>query len=171
MRRASFVFLLLFTGCHTSMYHGIPNFCEVSPGIYRGGQPTTEGWKYLASIGIRQDIKLNTESEGSDEEAMSLGIQIRRFPITLCQQTIGKPKFDDLWLSVQSIGPGTFVHCSHGQDRTGLIIGAYRVFNGWDKNRAFSEMMDHGFHPLLRGLCWSWEEDVIFPVDSPLRRD
>lgn len=54
----------------------------------------------------------------------------------------------------------TYVHCERGQDRTGLIVGVYRVkVEHWTKADAYQEMLKHGFHPILRGLCWSWQED------------
>ena len=59
------------------------------------------------------------------------------------------------------LSEGTYVHCEHGQDRTGLIIGAYRVrVQRWSKSQAYQEMKAHGFHPLLHGLYSSWLEDV-----------
>jgi hypothetical protein len=82
-------------------------------------------------------------------------------PINFEQMTIGKPDVNRLNAAIASIKLGTYVHCEHGQDRTGLIIGAYRVkVEHWTKEQAYQEMLRFGFHPLLRGLCWSWEEDV-----------
>ena len=46
-----------------------------------------------------------------------------------------------------------FIHCHHGQDRTGLIIGLYRVeAQGWAPAKAYQEMLVNGFHPNLAGL-------------------
>ena len=37
-----------------------------------------------------------------------------------------------------------FVHCLHGEDRTGLIVGLHRVFHeGWDPAKAYQEMLDN----------------------------
>ena len=142
--------------------HGIPHFAQVEPGVWRGGQPNAAGWEYLKSLGVKREMKLNARKEAADELAATNGIQIIYLPITLKQQTIGKPKAADLNAAVAAIKPdGTFVHCQHGQDRTGLVIGAYRVkVRHWTKTAAYKEMQAHGFHPLLRGLYWSWQEDV-----------
>ena len=37
----------------SEVVNGIPNFREVAPGVYRGGQPTTAGWAFLKSKGVR----------------------------------------------------------------------------------------------------------------------
>lgn len=43
-----------------------------------------------------------------------------------------------------------FIHCQHGWDRTGLAIGLYRIFyEGWAPEKAYKEMLDMNFHPLL----------------------
>jgi protein tyrosine/serine phosphatase len=49
------------------------------------------------------------------------------------------------------------VHCTHGQDRTGLIIGLYRLNEGWTKDAAYKEMLVHHFHSSLHGLHEYWE--------------
>ena len=155
---------LAFCGCAVvSAPHGIPNFSQVVAGVWRGGQPTVEGWEHLKSLGVKRIVKLNTEHEASDEWATTNGIEVIYLPITLLQQTVGKPGSNGLMMAVSALGrEGTFVHCQHGQDRVGLVIGAYRVKVGhWTKIAAYREMEANGFHPLLRGLYWSWQEDVV----------
>jgi tyrosine-protein phosphatase SIW14 len=150
-------------GCAThQISHGIPNLAQVEAGVWRGGQPDFEGWQYLKSLGIKRDLKLNTIREASDALAISNGMEIIYLPINLEQMTIGKPDPDKLNAAIAAIKPdGTYIHCERGQDRTGLIVGAYRVkIEQWTKENAYQEMLTHGFHPILRGLCWSWEEDV-----------
>jgi len=163
MKHIAFIMLFILCSCASDTYqHGVPNLAQVEPGLWRGGQPTSEGWRYLSSLGVRRTIKLNTEHEASDAPAHSNGIEVLRFPITATEQTIGKPGLSKLNAAVQAISTnGTYVHCQHGQDRTGLVIGAYRVrIEHWPKGQAYREMLTNRFHPLLRGLCWSWEEDV-----------
>ncbi len=46
-----------------------------------------------------------------------------------------------------------YVHCRHGQDRTGLVVGLERVFiEGWDPADAYAEMLSYGFHTYFLGL-------------------
>ena len=153
---------LLLTACVTiKTNHGVPNLAQVEPGIWRGGQPTAEGWQYLKSLGVRTSIKLNLVCEGSDDLAVSNGLRVVYLPISTVEQTIGKPKVDRLYKAVSCLTNNVFIHCTHGQDRTGLVVGAYRVrVCHWSKPAAYREMEQHGFHPLLRELYWSWEGDV-----------
>jgi hypothetical protein len=158
---ACFFLLVAASGCASHAPQGVPNFACVEPDIWRGGQPTNEGWRYLKNIGVCRTIKLNASEEGSDLEAEKLGIVVVNCPISPIQATIGKPDAQAMRVALRSMVPGTYVHCSHGQDRTGLFIGLYRVeVEHWSKSQARAEMAAHGFHPICRGLCWSWEEDV-----------
>jgi tyrosine-protein phosphatase SIW14 len=155
--------------CH--MTHGIPNFRVVDQArhIYRGGQPTAKGWAYLKSIGVEYDLKLNTWSEASDEGAFDNGIILDDdSEMTLVDQTIGEPNDYKIECALQRLkdSQNVFVHCEHGQDRTGLIIAEYR-FNvqGWTRVAAEKEMMADGFHPWLRGLYWAWQEKFYWNRD------
>lgn len=152
--------LLALCGCATQPPHGVPNLAQVAPGIYRGGQPTAEGWRYLQSLGVNNVVKLNTVAEGSDAPAQRLGMRVVACPINLLEQTLGEPNSNQLWLAVGNVRLGTYIHCAHGQDRTGLVVAMYRVRCGWSKPAAEAEMLAHGFHPWLRGLYWAWEDFI-----------
>jgi hypothetical protein len=140
--------------------HGVPNFDRVEAEVYRGGQPTHEGWLYLKSLGVTNVVKLNRESEGSDAEAETLGMTIHRFPISYQQQILGRVSSNIVWHAVQYITPHTFIHCEHGQDRTGLVVACDRVAKNTAKDAAEQEMLRHGFHKSLRGLWTFWEHQV-----------
>lgn len=54
------------------------------------------------------------------------------------------------------------VHCLHGEDRTGMVCAAWRIWkNKWPVDAAIAEMKNNGFHtipyfywiPTLRELC------------------
>ena len=141
---------------------GIPNFKNVSGDVYRGGQPTNDGWDYLKKqLSIERVIKLNTEAEGSDVAAEALGMEVLYYPIPLAEQIIFKPNKQLVMLAVQAIKERTFVHCTHGTDRTGLVIGCYRYFcQGLTKDEAWADMLANGFHPELLGLTLFWEWSV-----------
>jgi tyrosine-protein phosphatase SIW14 len=146
---------LLASGCVSMpMTHGIPNFAEVEPGIFRGGQPTPEGWSYLAAAGVSNVVKLNLEGEAKDPSSA----RFIYIPIDIVQQTIGPVRDYQISSAIANIRPGTFIHCSHGQDRTGLVIACYRLSRGWTKPDAAAEMLAHGFHKSLHGLWEFWEK-------------
>jgi protein tyrosine/serine phosphatase len=163
--------VLLICGCSPTVYnHGVPNLVQVDPGLWRSGQPTTVAqWQYLKSLGITQVVKLNFESEGSDSGAIAVGMSVKYLsiqpeggvPLEDIANTFVRPDPERLLEAEQTIeaGGGVLVHCTHGQDRTGLVIGRYRVLhNHWTKDAAYAEMLRNNFHPALHGLHESWEE-------------
>ena len=151
--------IALCSGCATAnIQHGIPNFRMVEPGVYRGGQPTKAGFDYLKSIGVTNIIKLNILP--SDRYAAKIGITVHRFPINIIDQILIGPR-DQITLADYCIVPGTYIHCSHGQDRTGLLVGYHRrTGEGWTKEAAYKEMRTDGFHPILFGLTRYWKSSV-----------
>jgi tyrosine-protein phosphatase SIW14 len=52
------------------------------------------------------------------------------------------------------------IHCQRGQDRTGLIIAAYRVkMHGWSKEVAMAEALQFGYRNWLNfGLNKTWRD-------------
>lgn len=139
----------------------IPNYATVAPGIYRGGQPTAAGWDKLMKAGVSNVVKLNMIDEGADNGAVKDGMMLHYFPISFEAQTFGPVPQGKLDGAVTNISPGTYLHCLHGQDRTGLVTALYRMrHDGWTKAQAEKEMLDHGFHKELRGLWEYWEDKV-----------
>jgi tyrosine-protein phosphatase SIW14 len=143
---------------------GIPNFSEVSPGVYRGGQPTDEGWAFLKAKGVKTVIKLDLPFEGSDDGAAALGMKVvdASGPPADFRGAFGAPAPERIRLAVATLedekARPVFIHCRHGQDRTGLIVGLYRVLHEHvAKKAAWAEMKKHGFHRALHGLREVWE--------------
>lgn len=167
------VVLLSVCGCSpsTTYVQGIPNLVQVRAGLWRSGQPTRPtDWKYLKSLGISHVIKLNFESEGSDEPAIVEGMVLHNLAI----HPVGDA---DLWNALTNTfehpdprlleqadqiiaeNTGVLVHCTHGWDRTGLVVGRSRVLiEHWSKEDAYREMISRGFHPALHGLYESWKD-------------
>lgn len=106
-------------------------------------------------------MKLNA---GDDALATANGIKVIRIPISTVDQTIGEPSINKVFGAVNSIiqnrnRGGVLVHCEHGCDRTGIIIAIYKVTAyRTSKAKARADMLAHGYHPLLRGLEWAWED-------------
>jgi protein tyrosine/serine phosphatase len=159
--------LVFVTGCATDkMTHGIPNFAVVEPGVYRGGQPmTAEGWSYLQSLHVQYVLKLNEVVGGLNDpdcNALNYGMLTYVFPISLRQQIgfdpISKTDVADALKFAETSQP-IFIHCEHGQDRTGFIVAEYRLQEGWSKADAQNEMLANGFHKSLAGLWYYWKND------------
>lgn len=141
---------------------GIPNLRMVEAGVYRGGQPPDRNsFVFLQSLGISNIVKLNLKKEGSDDAAIALGMTVQYFPIDVFQQVAAKPSAQTVSNAVAAIKPGTFFHCEHGEDRTGLIGACYRIWKmGWPKSVARAEMLQFRFHRSLHGLDDFFEDDV-----------
>lgn len=159
------ILVVIFCGCASApMTHGIPNFAivDADKGIYRGGQPTKAGWDWLRLQGVQWDIKLNTWDECPESYVFTnaVPIWIDYIPITLNEQIFGLNEYnvDSAIQSLINRPYNTYIHCEHGQDRTGLIVAIYRVrVDGWTKQQAEQEMLAHGFHKSLFGLWRYWE--------------
>jgi protein tyrosine/serine phosphatase len=143
------LFLLFAVGglCQASA-EGINNFQQVDQHVFRGAQPTAEGFKYLSRIGIKTVIDLREVDGRAKNEAQLVkadGMNYVNVPMTgLTPPTeIEIAKLLSLFEDTTS-GP-VFVHCKRGADRTGAVIAAYRIdHDHWGNARALKEAMAFG---------------------------
>jgi protein tyrosine phosphatase (PTP) superfamily phosphohydrolase (DUF442 family) len=133
----------------------IPNFAEVAPGIYRGAAPTTEGLEKLKAMGVKTIIDLRIEKKGQKEEAATaaeLGLDRLRIPLGREAPTKKQVATYLETLDNPAKRP-VFIHCQYGADRTGAMVGIYRVTReGWDFDRTWKEMRKYGFKTFLTEL-------------------
>jgi len=173
-------FVLGLFGCASvPTVHGVPNYRVVNANVGRSGQITTqEGWSYIQSLGYTDVIKLNFPTEGIDDLATATGLQVHTLSV---QPEGGQDIWDDVastfmlpdrallaqaqailatagLVNANGVLRKILVHCEHGEDRTGRVIGEYRVrVSGYTKDRAFKEALSLGYHLELVGLLISWE--------------
>jgi len=127
---------------------GIHNFAQVDEHVYRGAQPTNEGFRYLADHGIKIVLDLREPGGRSlSEERMveADGMRYINVPMSgLVPPTAAETEKVLALLEDPAAGP-VFVHCMRGADRTGSVIAAYRIDHyGWDNARALQEAMANG---------------------------
>lgn len=128
----------------------LPNFHPVSPGIYRGAAPSVAGLKRLRALGIRTviDLRIAPKTVRKEKaEAESLGLKWINLPMSGDPPTQAQV---DTLLGALKTAPKepVFVHCQHGADRTGCMLGIYReTQQGWDFDRTYKEMRQYGFKP------------------------
>lgn len=128
--------------------HGVPNFGRVTNNLYRGGQPSLDGFNTLHAMGVGIVVNFREESgeTAAEKRAVeSLGIKYVGLPWS----AIGKPPNAQVlqFLNLVRSNPNTkiFVHCHRGADRTGVMIAAYRIVVEHEQvTQAVTEM--HQFH-------------------------
>jgi tyrosine-protein phosphatase SIW14 len=130
---------------------GIKNFYQVDEHVYRGAQPDKEGIDYLAKLGVRTVINLRETGARSQQEeklVTAAGMRYINVPMTgLTPPTDAEIHKILAVLEDRDTGP-VFVHCKRGADRTGAVIGAYRVdYDGWANDQALNEAMSRGMSP------------------------
>lgn len=132
---------------------GCGNLYKVSDVLYRGEQPTVEGFKELEKLGIKTVVNLRSLHSDRDElEGSKLGYEHIRMETW-------DPELEEvkafLTIVTDPEKQPVFVHCMHGADRTGTMVAVYRiVIEGWDNEKAIEEMRKgpFGFHEIWTGL-------------------
>lgn len=152
--------------------NNLPNFHKVDDQVYRGGQPTSEGFKSLADLGIKTvvDLRLIGEHSQADERKIVTGLGMRYVSIPM--HGMATPK-DDQVAAVQALfndtssGP-VFVHCKRGADRTGAVVAVYRISHDrWDNQRALSEAKSNGmsfFERAIQHYIKDYRPPTLAPV-------
>jgi tyrosine-protein phosphatase SIW14 len=147
-RSRIFIFAFVLPAFAGSPATGIKNFYQVDEHVYRGAQPTDEGFQYLAKIGVNTVIDLRETDERSKAEedvVVAAGMKYVNVPMTgLTPPTDAEISRILGFLEDGSTGP-VFVHCKRGADRTGAVIAAYRIdHDHWQNGRALTEAKSRG---------------------------
>lgn len=157
-----------------------------SKAMYRGAQPADESqWAFLASIGVKTVLKLNQYAGAQDtaeQERLAAernGIRLvpafmppEDFPHNLNPFAAPSDAAMQAALAVME-DPGNwplYVHCSHGRDRTGLLVAMYRIRrNNYCKDKAFAEMKSFGHNLMLPGLRRTLYRDDMMEHSSCIK--
>ncbi len=143
---------------------GIKNFDKVDVHVYRGAQPTSEGFQYLSSLGVKTVIDLREAGSRSQAEERAVtadGMQYINVPMT----GLTPPTDEQINRILAVLENGTtgpvFVHCMRGADRTGAVIAAYHIdHDKWTNAQALQDCKAHSMssfqHPrqaFVRGFA------------------
>ena len=130
----------------------IPKFAEVAPGFYRGGQPRQGGFERLKEIGVKTVINLRGEND-EEKEVESLGMKYIHIPMSALEHVSDAKIQKFFGVLKDSSNYPVFVHCERGSDRTGFMVGVYRIaFEGWSAERAYQEARGYGMRWWYRNL-------------------
>jgi protein tyrosine/serine phosphatase len=162
---------LLISSAYADSSIPIKNFHQVSDDVYRGAQPGAAGMEYLKSIQVKTDLDLEhfqwLTGGAERREAAAGAIDFVSEPIlTLPDQlSVAQPDLNEQEMNriIDILGDPNgyplYVHCHRGMDRTGLVIGLYRVlYENWAPAAAWNEMLQYGYHTSYVTLTRYFEE-------------
>ena len=138
----------------------VPNFAQVNADFYRGGQPTEDGVKELAKMGVKTIIDLRGEDKLSEKEAVwakNAGVKF----VSVNLSNWFKPKTSDIESVIKQIDVAdnqpVFLHCKRGADRTGTVAAIYRIsHDNYTAKQATDEAKKYNF-----GWWQFWMKDYI----------
>ena len=129
---------------------GVGNFHQVDQNVYRGGQPTDEGFQNLAKLGIKTIIDLRHGSEHADAErkaAESAGLHYINVPMEGLDPPTDQQISKLITVLESADQAPVFVHCREGKDRTGAVVASYRIAHDhWTNEKALEEAKACGLH-------------------------
>jgi len=127
---------------------GIANFHQVDAHVYRGAQPTAEGFHSLAKLGVKTIVDLREAGSRSQAEKKLVEAQGMRYvSVPMDGWRSPQPGQVDRVLAVMNDSAAwpVFVHCRRGQDRTGTVVACYRIAHDrWPNQKALDEARSHG---------------------------
>ncbi|MEW6110185.1 MAG: dual specificity protein phosphatase family protein [Nitrospirota bacterium] len=131
---------------------GLSNVGRVTPVIYRGAQPGPEGYETLRKMGIKTVVNLRT-SLREKKYVEAAGMKSAEIPLSVFKDVNVSDVNRIIDIMTDTVNQPVYVHCRQGQDRTGIVIAAYRMrVEGWSLKDAESEMQEFGFNDIWREL-------------------
>ncbi|MDE3197811.1 MAG: tyrosine-protein phosphatase [Acidobacteriota bacterium] len=130
---------------------GVGNFHEVNGELYRGAQPTAEGFRNLAKLGVKTVVDLRGSEHSIADEKRVVEADGMRY-VSIPMRGFRTPTRGQIGAALKVLddpkaGP-VFVHCRRGADRTGAVIACYRIAHDkWDNARALHEASGCGMSP------------------------
>lgn len=131
-----------------------PNVYRVNDFMYRGGRLDAERFATLKKLGVKTIISVCVcpwNKKRDDILCKQFGLRCCHLPfwilgprteqidafMRLCEEARKSPTRD-----------GVYIHCHDGNDRTGCLVGVYRVVKeGWSIQQAYQEMLKYGYDP------------------------
>lgn len=130
----------------------LPNLHRVDDGLWRSALPVQPDAATLHALGIRTVINLRAH----DDPPWFVGSDIVTVHVPLRTWSVDAHDIEHvLRIASDPARQPVLIHCTHGADRTGTMIAAYRiVVQGWSKPDALAEMRrgGYGYHPVWINL-------------------
>ena len=147
--------LLAVSGCASrpSQIVGrpLPYFFQVDEHLYRGAQPTVEGFHQLQAMGVKTVVSLRAHQpndaafQQEQDLVESLGMRWVSLPTRMYWKPSETQVRAFLELALDPAQQPVFLHCQRGEDRTGSLVAIYRIVKqGWLPERAYQEALALG---------------------------
>lgn len=130
----------------------LQNFGAFGPNLWRCAQPLdVTAYTLLYQLGVRVIFKLNDDGVSVQQEmndAYAAGLNVAPNIMNPILRLHSREQVESVvrqMVLVQARNEGLLVHCTHGRDRTGQIVAAWRVIvDGWHVNSAKVEWALYG---------------------------
>ena len=148
---------LVATAGTDSTVPGVGNFQKVNDLVFRGAQPTDQGFQSLAKLGVHTVIDLQESGSaraiGEEKAVKAAGMEYINVPMEGMQTPSNESVSKVLTVLESGTNGPVFVHCHRGADRTGGVIACYRIeHDHWTNQKALSE---------ARSMGMSWYQVAI----------
>jgi protein tyrosine/serine phosphatase len=141
----------------------------VNDHLYRGAQPTEQGFASLAKMGVKTILDLREfDSRSLAEKKMveAAGMKYVNIPLYGMQAPPAASVEKALSLFDNKDAGPVFVHCRRGADRTGTIIACYRISHDrWENQKALSEAKSCGMAWIEKAMQ-HYVKDYKAPVQN-----
>jgi len=129
---------------------GVNNFGRVTGYLDRGAQPSTEGFAELKRLGVGIVVNLRDDRGEEEKEKRTvnlLGLGYVPIPWSALRVPTDAQMAEFLELVRKNPRTTIFVHCRLGEDRTGVMIAAFRIAEeNWTPPEAIAEMKAFHHH-------------------------
>ena len=161
--------------CEQPLHSKVENSCVVSDQmLWRGARPSPEAAAALVELGAKTVVSLELiqdDRNAFEAAVISKGVsrEIEYFQIRDWEPLVvlAPGKVDDhvaQFLAITRTQPKPiYVHCRAGQNRTGIMVAAYKIFAGANIEETVMEMEEYG------GL-WSKSDAEYLRTLTPERR-
>ena len=132
---------------------GLPNLHRVTPNLYRSAQPDATSGEALQKLGIKTVLSFRKHDKDKPLHKTP-GIVFKRYPL-YTWDIEEKDILAVLRILNDPANQPVLVHCTHGADRTGLMMASYRmIVQNWSKETAIAEMKqgEYEYHVIWKNI-------------------
>jgi protein tyrosine/serine phosphatase len=154
--------------CPDNLGSAIKNFCVATPNVlWRGGRPDKDGAAWLIQQGVRTIVNLefilddrrafgDAALEDADKHEVGY-FRVRDWePLRILSPSIVDDHVAHFLAIVSQQPKPVYVHCRYGENRTGVMVAAYRVLiEGVSDEKAIEEMTYY------KGLWFKVDEKYV----------